>query len=75
MKKLQHQNSCAKTYERPGVSHQSADFPGELPLENTSGMVKSIEGKILLLEERNKSSLNFYEQKIEQLKQVLNRQN
>lgn len=46
----------------------------ELPSESNDTYLRSLEGKILVLEERNKSIQNFYQQKIAQLKQLLSKQ-
>lgn len=50
MKKLQHKNSCTtKTYEPSPLSHQSADLQGNLSPDEEEILVKSLEGKIMLL--------------------------
>jgi hypothetical protein len=74
MKKLQHQNSCADHPSEGGSPwRHSADHISHPPCLPHS--VPALEGKILLLEERNKAILTFYEQKIIQLKHVLSKQN
>ena len=71
MKKLPHPNSDApRTVQTTYNSEESADTPNS---SNTTA-VKNMEGKVLLLEERNKAILTFYQQKVQQLRQVLQKQ-
>lgn len=74
MKKLQHQNSWAVTGEESETFEEhknealrQTDLASSAKLKGA----KVLDGKILLMEERNKSIQQFYENKILQLRAVL----
>ena len=75
MYKLAHKASCTDKPYQPSHYHQSGDLPASDGSISQKEVIKSYEGKLMLLEERNKSMLSFYEQKIAQLKEVLQKQN
>ncbi len=63
MKKLYHPNSCnAKTQESNKKSSESADLLIQTDIGGSadSTAIRSLEGKILVMEERNKSIQAFY---------------
>lgn len=77
MRKLYHQSSdTIKTEESKKKCNGSGDLLAQTDLGGSEdvAMTRELEGKILLMEERNKSILTFYENKISQLKKVLTKQ-
>lgn len=72
MRKLQHQNSCNLTLEELTSTEDERLRQTDLGKQKET---RTLEGKILLLEERGKSIQQFYENKIAQLKVVLLKQN
>ena len=72
MHRFTHKVSCTDKPSQPNQFRQSTDLPSsEEGNSSKSEVIKGYEGKLMLLEERNKSMFSFYEQKIAQLKEVL----